>query len=307
VEKRRGVNDKPEGSNQRENLNKNTSADNNNIQGSATVATNPSAPICKKNPSDEEGHADSNGQNHGKRGNKSGMHRGWTHSDTLTSVLALATVALVIVGGFQLFAMWSGNTQARAESAQAQKDTQNALAIAQQAANASSDLAKSATDNLSEVQRAFVTVVGINPLPVIDKQTGKLFFEMSPVLVNSGNTPTRDLYFYTGIKKIDRNEVKNFNFRDPIGVTYTPSLIGPRGTMNAGMVLLKGEDAEALGPLSSPVWMIWSTIHYKDIFHNQRLTEYCAEAVSSLMQDGQVTGLNFEACPIHNCADEECH
>jgi hypothetical protein len=217
----------------------------------------------------------------------------------------VATVAYVIVAGFQLSAMRGQLKEMKGTSVQTDKTI---VALNDQAGSLKAQLAA-----LRAFQRAFVAInaflesaydVGQPPHHTLHFMWG-----------NSGNTPTRNLTIKLGCVSSDPGSVPAFNF-DPKLTSST--LILPKGLVTQGACTISHDEMVEYAQHWKNLFVI-AEADYGDISdpNPTHVTQYCAilHGLRRNPLDMQPAGgvqmfaapnVSMEQCSLHNCADEEC-
>jgi hypothetical protein len=173
---------------------------------------------------------------------------------------------------------------------------------------------------LTAVQRAFIVVDHLEFLPQYLPNGEVLTWIINPVVVNSGNTPTRHLYWLIGFggPGLDKMRPNVPKPRDPPEFPsirdirshkgMTSGIIGPHSevknltTLNGAMDwVLEGNDLQV-----DSGSFVWGTFHYGDAFDPDagHIMEFCFILDRPALV-GKKT-VPYERCDHHNCADDEC-
>jgi hypothetical protein len=142
---------------------------------------------------------------------------------------------------------------------------------------------------------------------------------------NSGNTPTRDLINFAKTQVLDEPMTNNFKFTetDETGNPYPQDkyvtyFIGPHASQGSQFVRVPGNALQDFKD-KKPIYF-WGLVRYYDVFGStHHVTRFCQQIVgfgtpkaSSQPVDANVptqavsVPAQFNACPIGNCADDEC-
>jgi hypothetical protein len=154
--------------------------------------------------------------------------------------------------------------------------------------------------NFRIAQRAFVGPKGspvhtvLPPLPGQKVGTSRL----SPRWENTGNTPTRDLHFYTLC-----------NLRSLIFPPWPPArplrLLVPKQDDFGSPCDLTPQEVTKIAN-GSEFYVMAIRAEYRDVFSKiRRVTEACWR-VNIVADTPDYIHASFDSCPIHNCADEDC-
>ena len=166
------------------------------------------------------------------------------------------------------------------------------------------------TNQANQRARIFVTSMGMqkksgSPPPEFPKSV----VEDAAVIVNfenSGETPATNVLQMTSacIAKYDRIPA-NFSYRDLNQLQHLPALIPPRSPFNTYIPVSVDYIDDAIKYKRR--LFVWGTITYRDIFKQSHITDFCAVYEGAVKPaDSNSITYNFEQCPTHNCADEEC-
>jgi hypothetical protein len=137
-------------------------------------------------------------------------------------------------------------------------------------------------------------------------------WQISDVLTNVGNTPTRHLRFvprlgvcFTGTAaQIDVNDT--FPWRNTAKSAYSRNLIGPKSDIDGATIIFSNVKIACPIALTSR-----GVIKYEDIFGYPHITEFCHYIASiddfKNFPAGQSVSAGARPCENeHNCVDEEC-
>jgi hypothetical protein len=157
-------------------------------------------------------------------------------------------------------------------------------------------------------QRAFVytgaplAMTTIDPKDKTTKTLGILFY-----IVNSGNTPTKNLNIFTRCAPSaeDLPEPWVLLYRET--PTWTPGVIGPHATVTS----LCGFNHTQMMQISEKTMYgyLLGDISYQDRLDSSSAhrTQFSLKIIDLLLDaNGNVTGLHSDNVGRHNCADEEC-
>jgi hypothetical protein len=175
-------------------------------------------------------------------------------------------------------------------------------------------------ESFSAVQRAFVTVtdVAIDSFhqKVMPPMEGDLFWRFTPMIENSGTTPTRNLRWTTSAT--NEGPITDFN---KLGLDLEPlvknnknawrfGILGPKAKMNLTYTANALELNESWIPLiadnkASFTWQ--GVIRYNDIFPEteEHVTKFCYVVRVYTARDAQAPYLQ-QCSGRKNCADREC-
>jgi hypothetical protein len=149
--------------------------------------------------------------------------------------------------------------------------------VTRKAATAAEQSAHTARDALISTQRAFVRVSGWPWLwrPDTDRP-GKYFYDINPIVENTGNTPTVDLMIAVNWQLRDTSLPDDFDFAN--NVPPGPSLIAAHQSIGAGHVHILDDDL-LLVQKRQKHFYIWVEITYRDVFGGTPVhtTEFCTE------------------------------
>ena len=246
----------------------------------------------------------------------------------LTSVLA---VCAIVGGGIAIFQSDAAKRAAQASERSARvaedaldsnnesfqdtliqmKAQSRAVQHGSKAAQQSADVAR---DALASAQRAFVTYtqnLGANAVTDETNRQRVVMWEFSPILVNSGSTPTRN-----GIEVFNSGHggvlQDTFTFRDAVVVMPTLFTLSPRDTKSGALLPITPEVLQHVRNQTEHLYF-WGWITYNDIFQGTpvHISMICAEmtgvrgdptALNLPVTWSQCTGVGAR----HNCSDEEC-
>lgn len=173
-----------------------------------------------------------------------------------TGVLAVSTIGLWIV-------TW------RASASQA-RDMQESIA----AAKDSADIART---SLISTQRAYVRVANFPWLWRGDTdRPGKVFYDITPIIENGGNTQTVDAKINVNFALSDDPLPQGFDF--PFAADHGFTLIGAHQAVGAGNVVILDDDLLSVQS-GKKFFYIWGVVTYRDVFPNtpERVTEFCTQ------------------------------
>jgi hypothetical protein len=187
-----------------------------------------------------------------------------------------------------------------------------------QAAQSANTIAKTAS---TAVQRAFIVVDTLNIYPVRMQNGAVKSWIVNPVVTNSGNTPTVNLYFQIGFGSSTDMSQWPVNKEPPYDNLSFPSLpqirthhewqrgvIGPHASVT-NLTVLNGFEADSLhgpGNWASTGEFTWGAFIYGDVFDKRphHITEFCFVMYRTTMVFDQFAP--YGRCNHHNCADKEC-
>jgi hypothetical protein len=209
-----------------------------------------------------------------------------------------------------------GATAALAIEAKEQAQNTNTLGKAAQDANGIANTASTA------VQRAFIVVDHLD-ISAVRAPNGQVErWIVNPVVTNSGNTPTVNLYFSIGFggsgDMTGRREppfdpgnflpLTDIRRHDNPGL-WRRGIVGPH-TSVTNFTVLNGFMAETLrnppGGWTNTGQYIWGAFVYGDVFDGRpkHITEFCFVMARTTMVGDQFAP--YQRCNHHNCADAEC-
>jgi hypothetical protein len=132
---------------------------------------------------------------------------------------------------------------------------------------------------LIATQRAYIRVANFPWLwrPDTDPaRIGKYWYDIQPVIENTGNTPTRGMKVVvdSALQTTPIPEGFEFSYRSTPGDT----IVGAKQTIGANRVAILDEDLAAVKD-GKKFFYIWDTITYHDVFVGTTLhtTEFCTE------------------------------
>jgi hypothetical protein len=159
-------------------------------------------------------------------------------------------------------------------------------------------------------QRAYVNAIGLDLVPVPKERPTLL--HVSVIVQNSGNTPTRDLWWSAAISHVPINPAQPMpelpTRQDLSGVTRNYGTLAPHGE-NKRLISLGGINArmiEALKAGRQDSRFVGALI-YKDFFSNEtHITRFCYRLFVNLAIV-EPPGVSYSMCPGNsNCTDEGC-
>lgn len=165
---------------------------------------------------------------------------------------------------------------------------------------------------LVATQRAYVTINGLQIEPVKDGNDKQVFWRLAPKIVNSGNTPTKNMWYTATFGDYEVNP----QTENPPSIPQTEDLINAaqnRGTLGAR------QETDILMQQPIPVQYatevmnrrmrirIRGAIVYEDFFTTEtHVTRYCYALWGNPAITGTY-GLSYSMCGgSSNCADQEC-
>jgi hypothetical protein len=258
----------------------------------------------------------------------------------LTGAIAFFALCTIGVGllqwnvmSGQLGEMKSGgvDTHNLADAAKKQADKAETLATETHtlavAANTSANAAKDA-NNIARiasrsVQRAFIVVDHLD-ISAVRFPSGQVErWIVNPVVTNSGNTPTVNLYYQIGFGAPTDMTRWPSDKEPPFDNSMFPSLIEVRKHEKGGWVrgvvgahsavsnftVLNGFMGSSLhgpGTWQNTGQYAWGSFVYGDVFDNRpkHVTEFCFVMYRTTMVNDQFAP--YGRCNHHNCTDEEC-
>ncbi len=178
---------------------------------------------------------------------------------------------------------------------------------------------------LVAVQRAFVfpTEIQLKSLPIPTQGREVVLFH--PTYENSGATPTENLYQYFKVELVNRESIRSFNMDPPSSTKFVFTVMGPHSTAPGGQDYLPMTDALSIGRLDRPDAVAFGELHYQDVFGASHVTKFCTDYQSVTVEPASTQALTTQtssaqpapvaqqyqvfaqACPVHNCADDECN
>jgi hypothetical protein len=174
---------------------------------------------------------------------------------------------------------------------------------------------KTTRESFALVQRAFITVKELKFTPHHGDNNKIVSWSYSPVIENSGSTPTKNLEFITASGLGSKGTIGEANEFAPDPDTMFErgykirSIIGPHAIgdffndRTKGIPLIAFEKIQDGGVFQ----VVLGSIHYKDIFDDEKIhiTKYCF-IILVLRDDAGVIIPRSIRCERWNCADEEC-
>jgi hypothetical protein len=159
--------------------------------------------------------------------------------------------------------------------------------------------------------RAFVFLKSINYTSHVDNSINKVFWALSPIWENNGNTPTKNLRLNSNFFYSDSPLQANFLF-PPKGESI-PTMLGPHAIVGGDKIYILG-DALVEVQNGSKFLYIWGSAIYQDVFAGtaQHITKFCFEIKNITGDPTQPysvqnpLGIDFSHYKKNNCRDEEC-
>jgi hypothetical protein len=178
------------------------------------------------------------------------------------------------------------------------------------AAQQSADVAEKA---LVSTQRAFIRASNFPWLwrPDLDRP-GKYFYDITPILENAGNTPTKDLMLVVDSALRETPLPDDFTF--PYRAIPAPSLVGAHQTVGVNNAIILDDDLLSVKQ-GKKFFYIWGTATYRDVFDEtpEHTTEFCT-AIGRVIGDpldprdpnnpkGTSVEISFNIYPKHQKTD----
>jgi len=168
------------------------------------------------------------------------------------------------------------------------------------------------------VQRAFITPLSDiegsrhairNP----DGTETMIGISLEPKVENTGTTPARHQRSVCGWRPFQGDLPKNFDFGDSPDRFGPASFIAAKTSTGVDEFMIGVNTLHAVANHQTRIYY-WCTIIYNDIFqkpsdepHRTEFCDYIKEVNMSVFDLAEKSvGFTAIACPIHNCADEEC-
>jgi hypothetical protein len=175
--------------------------------------------------------------------------------------------------------------------------------------DATTQLAVTAKDSMTKVQRAFIFTGTVDILPVIRDYQLKWGFSLR--WENAGTTPTRNLHIYLRCPNRFEPIADPFHVATMNEWSSADRVIGPKQTISGPMCEFPADSVAKMEAGQIHIYLA-ARAEYHDIFSNtpMRITEYCAELIR-INGDVNNPTISLGATPImchsgHNCADEDC-
>lgn len=174
---------------------------------------------------------------------------------------------------------------------------------------ATRQLWRSAERALMTTERAFVFLKGYTPAAWGENEKGELVWFITPVLENSGSTPTRHMLCHVSVKVFNGPVPEDFDFPDfwdpEIKPGNRPGFIGPKAITMMARVSVRLDDLQQVQNGSRKA-LLYGWAEYDDVFDGPRHRfEFCSE----IMVAGPLTELT-SVLPVfyhrHNGSDDEC-
>lgn len=170
---------------------------------------------------------------------------------------------------------------------------------------------ENATRALISTQRAYVNVVGLEIVPLIDATGHQAWWRISPIIQNSGNTPTRNLWMTMLANDYDFNFRKNGPRIPKRDYLLTASknyatLAPKQETRNWNRQSIPFDWTQGIRDQSFRVY-VHGALMYNDFFSDvPHTTQYCYALWGFPPVTGE-SGFSYSECGgKSNCADEEC-
>jgi hypothetical protein len=147
----------------------------------------------------------------------------------------------------------------------------------EKSAEAAKSAANTAREALTKSQRAFVRVGDFQWVWRPDTaRPGKYFYDISPIIENSGDTPTVEATVIVNSMLADTPLPDDFAF--PYRSTPGKTFIGARQTIRAMNAIILDDDLLAVQS-SDKFFYLWGTITYRDVFDGtpMHVLEYASQ------------------------------
>jgi hypothetical protein len=133
---------------------------------------------------------------------------------------------------------------------------------------------------------------------------------VSPIIENSGNTPTRDLEFSVDLVFNEQVTAAAFERRNPYQLPFSKGVIGPRSELASAIFMIGPPNMTPIQDRKLPIGAL-GVIKYRDVFGDLHLTEYCYAGMVPRFNVtdypiGQPIRIWGAFCKNHNCSDDEC-
>jgi len=214
--------------------------------------------------------AEDNQKEHGNQKSNKTLWDSWFPDaiSIYTLFLVVFTALLVVVGAYQ----WKAFVRAEhiaAKTAQAAKESADA-------AKKSAEISERA---LIATQRAFVRVTNFPWLwrPDHDPaRVGKYWYDITPIVENTGNTPTVGMKIAVDYALRDTPLPDDFDF--PYRAVPGDTIIGAKQSIGANNAVILDEDLVAVQD-GTKFFYIWGTITYHDVFEGTPIhtAEFCTQ------------------------------
>lgn len=144
-----------------------------------------------------------------------------------------------------------------------------------------------------------------------DKDGSNQIWIVTPIIENTGNSPTKFLTFSTDVKiGATPMTAEEFEKLNPYGEAFSSSTIGPKSEITGSFGFLRPPQLSQL--MQRKAWVGYAgVVRYHDVFGEPHLTEFCFNTVFvpinfSSFPVGQPIKLKSVPCMRHNCSDDEC-
>jgi hypothetical protein len=193
------------------------------------------------------------------------------------------------------------------------KDSAKAATDGAKAAQQSANVAR---DALTRGQRAFVSFAqrwDMGSVAAPSDEQHVAIWEFRPVLINSGETPTRSLIHRVNWAASQTPLGADFDFRDSVG--GPPSVLfglAPKDTRTGGNCQIPVAVLNQIRIHTTHLYF-WGWARYQDVFAGtpEHITMFCME-VADVRSDPTVVNtplalIGGQCSTRHNCSDEECN
>lgn len=211
--------------------------------------------------------------------------------------------AQVLVAAIGLFIIW--------RTLKAVEQQAESSSVSANAANASTNIAKL---SMIASSRAYVHYDGCRWISHSDLKDNHIFWRLSSIWVNRGNTPTRNLRISLNFELRSDDLPQDYEFAQDRAINLSPVTIPPGGNIKSGGWDIRGEDLVAIREGRKHLY-IWGNAMYRDVFPGteEHVTKFCVFATN-------ITGdpmrawdaiqnpfdIMFAVYRRHNCTDEDC-
>jgi hypothetical protein len=160
--------------------------------------------------------------------------------------------------------------------------------------------------------RAFIVANSVRFITYIDPSTDPRWWQIAPVIENTGNTPTKNLRFVAGMGICaagmpSKAAIENMlGGRDPPKDHFAKNVIGPKAAIIGS----------SFNMANSQITCPWTAVavgivKFEDVFDNPHITEFCSLIRAPNIDfknfpTGQPISVQGISCNDHNCSDEEC-
>ena len=200
---------------------------------------------------------------------------------TNTDIWMISLTALIAVAGVVSATIFNNQLSVMRGQLDEMKSTGIQTGEMIKAAKDSADAAKRSVEiserTLIVTQRAYVRVINYPWLwrPDFDRP-GKYFYDITPIVENSGNTPT--IGAKINVDNALRNSPLPEDFDFPYQGVAGDTLIGPKQTVGASRAIILDDNLLEVQK-GKKFFYIWGTITYRDVFDTTpvRTTEFCTE------------------------------